>query len=157
MKNYKTKAKKHLALKAVKAKQGRGREASYHGKVSKGIMAKKRNLTHEEKRLLYKASGAFDAARKLGATPQAAAFVATSTLGRTFRIRYGYIDEKDLGSAKDSKVTKTYKDLGDAMKRYNDLEWLRRRDKKGRKFIRIEASSDGGKTWPTKLFHDAQH
>jgi|GEM_PF-1390952 len=157
MKKYQIKAKRHQFLQATKAKEGRKKEAKYHDEVSKGITAKRRNLTHGEKRKVYKSLKAFDAAKSLGATPKTAAFVANATMGKTFRVRYGYIDENDLGSDKNSKVTKTYKSLEEATKRYNDLGWLRGRDKKGRKFIRIEASSDGGKTWPTKLFHDAQH
>lgn len=114
---------------------------------------------HPEK---FKADKGFkkraDTMQKMGASKGASSFLAGLAGGdKKFRIRYGYIDENDLGSDKDSRVTVPVNDMQMALDQYNDMAWLRTRDKGKRRFIRIECSSDGGKTWPTKLFHDCQH
>ena len=114
---------------------------------------------HPEK---FKADKGFkkraDTMQKMGASKGASSFLAgLAGGGKKFRIRYGYIDENDLGSDKDSRVTVPVNDMQMALDQYNDMAWLRTRDKGKRSFIRIECSSDGGKTWPTKLFHDCQH
>lgn len=95
---------------------------------------------------------------KMGASKGAASFLASlAGGGRKFRVRYGYIDENNLGSDKDSKVTKPTEDMQKALDQYNEMDWLRTRENGKRRFIRIECSTDGGKTWPTKLFHNCQH
>lgn len=110
-------------------------------------------------RFLKKHREAVKAAEELGASKGMARFIAGSSMGQKslFRIRYGYIDEEHLGDLSHSKVTGPIKDLAKAKSRYTAMAWLKDRDPKGRKFIIIEKSSDGGKTWPTQLFHDCQH
>ena len=95
---------------------------------------------------------------ELGASKGMAGFLASTAHGPgiVYRIRYGFIDENNLGSTRNSKVTGIIRDYGKVTQRYKAMAWLRDRDPKGRKFIVIEKSNDGGKTWPTKLFHDCQ-
>ncbi|MCR5348891.1 MAG: hypothetical protein K6E59_04710 [Bacilli bacterium] len=94
----------------------------------------------------------------LGASKPMAGFLAATSEGPgiKYRIRYGYIDEDNLGSMANSKLTKSTTSYEKALNRYKAMGWLRTHDQKGRRFIVIEKSSDGGKTWPTRLFHDCQ-
>ena len=95
---------------------------------------------------------------RMGASKGTAGFLAGLTgSGRKYRIRYGYIDENDLGSFKNSKVTIPVGDMQMALDQYRGLKWLKTYEKGKRRFVRIEVSSDGGKTWPTGMFHDCQH
>ena len=95
--------------------------------------------------------------KKMGASKHTAAWLAGIDKGKKYRIRYGYIDEKNLGSFKNSKVTIPVGDMQMALDQYNGLAWLKTYEKGKRRFVRIEVSSDGGKTWPTGMFHDSQH
>ena len=92
----------------------------------------------------------------LGASPETARFLA-SLPPALYRVRYGYVNEASLGDMSDSRTTEPVSDYGEAMDAYKALAWLRTRDAKGRRFVVIERSSDGGATWSTRLFHDCQH
>ena len=95
---------------------------------------------------------------ELGASKPMAGFLSSigEAKGTVYRVRYGYIDEDNLGSMKNSRLTKPVTSYEKALNKYKALAWLKTRDPKGRRFIVIEKSSDGGKTYPTKLFHDCQ-
>ena len=95
--------------------------------------------------------------QRMGASKGMSVFLASIDKGKKYRIRYGYIDEKNLGSFKNSKVTIPVGDMQMALDQYRGLKWLKTYEKGKRRFVRIEVSSDGGKTWPTGMFHDCQH
>lgn len=96
-------------------------------------------------------------AMEFGASRQTACFLAsTERSDDLYRVRYGYINENDLGDFTNSKMIDC-PDYGSALDTYKALAWIRTYDGKGRRFIRIEKSSDKGKNYKQVLFHDCQH
>ena len=96
-------------------------------------------------------------AEELGASKPMAAWLSNTSNGNVrYRVRYGYVNEHHLADTRNSRLTRPVASYEKALNKYKALHWLRDRDPKGRKFIVIEKSSDGGLTWPTKLFHDCQ-
>lgn len=159
MKSYVRKAKKHDALKVEAREHGKKRDSAYHGEVAKRIRLKKRNVSHVEKRRIFRAVKAYEDARKFGSKGLGASIIAGAAMNanKAYRVRWGYIDEKDLSSNKLTKVGKITKDVNKAMTEYKSKNWLSQRDSKGRRKITIECSSDGGKTWTGNIFSDCQH
>lgn len=85
----------------------------------------------------------------LGASVGLATFIALAEAPNDrHRVHYGH-----LGG--DSK-TIDCESYGDALRAYKSLHWLSERDGIGRRFVEIEVSHDGGKTWTGRLFHDCQ-
>lgn len=155
--NYIKKANKHVRLKESSLKKGRKTDAKYHGLVAQQIRGKKRNLTHKEKKDAFKKASAADSLKSMGASANVSNFIAASSKGKRFRVRYGRINEDKLGDLSNSKLTKATNSLDKAIDDYKKLNWISTHDGKGRRFIVIESSNDGGKTWNGKLMSNAQH
>ena len=85
----------------------------------------------------------------LGASVGLATFIALAEAPEDrHRVRYGH-----LNGDSDVIACESY---GDALRAYKSLDWLSERDGIGRRFVEIEVSHDGGKTWTGRLFHDCQ-
>ena len=75
-------------------------------------------------------------------------------LNTYYRVRFGHMDKN--GKIADSTFEGPFERMGEAAKVVDDSYYFAERDGNGLRYVLIERSNDGGKTWPDVLWKGYQ-